>query len=208
MDLLDIPATLTTRPKGSVDLRLAFAKYLEFGRARAQMFEMYNDGSWPIREPTSHEFIEVFVSNSVWHDNYKKFFPRAMKVPLLLKWLKNEKDESTGELVRGVTIFGVEKVSYGFKDLKRYLATLDDDVEMEEEEDEEEDEDEDEEEKGKGKAKAKGKGKGKGKGKEKEKENGKEDNGLKKKRKAKGSISEGSSKKKGKKASISEDSSS
>jgi hypothetical protein len=63
--------------------------------------------------------IELFVSKSVFYTQYAKIFPRVHAYPKLLEWLKNGDGASTG-----LEIFGVEKSSYHFKDLRDVLGSL------------------------------------------------------------------------------------
>jgi hypothetical protein len=75
---------------------------------------MITDGLWKEKKPTNDELIEVFVSRSMWHEKYRKFFPRAMKIPWLFKWLENDQDSPLN-----LDIFGEEKQLYNFKDLEK-----------------------------------------------------------------------------------------
>ena len=116
-ELLDIPMTLTTRPK-SVDIRIAYSKYLAYQEANTKMLHMIDDGTWPI-DPPGDALIETFVSKSVWHANYKILFPQVIQYPRLAKWLRSEKDAMTS-----VELFGKEKRCFTFVDLRRLLEEL------------------------------------------------------------------------------------
>ena len=160
MSLLDIPASLTFRPKGSVDLRIAYTKYKGYLQAQSTMLRMTSEGTWSLRKPKAEELVEIFMSKSVWHSSYQKFFPMAKDYPLLLSWLDNAEDAPSN-----IDVFGEEKNPYTFKDFQAFINRAE--VMR----------------KGKGKRKAKGsvsegaqqkkKGKGAEKEKEKEKEKGK-----------------------------------
>jgi hypothetical protein len=99
---------------------LAYAKYLGFLSAQAEMHRMISDGSWTLGKVNSDTLIEVFVSKSVWHAHYSKLFPHVKRFPNLLKWLENGDDAPSS-----VDIFGVVKAGYSFKDLRVILAHYD-----------------------------------------------------------------------------------
>jgi hypothetical protein len=119
INLLNIPALLTICPKGSVDVHLAYTKYQGYLQAHSDMLRMLSDGSWTLKRPSSDELVEVFVSKSVWHANYSKLFPKARGFPAVLKWLEHGHD-----LPSNMDIFGVEKQSYSFRDLREVLDDL------------------------------------------------------------------------------------
>jgi hypothetical protein len=116
--LLQIPAPLLVCPT-NVDLRLAYAKYQGYLKANAKMYQMVANGSWTMKTLTGVELIEVFVSKSVWHSSYSKLFPKVKNFALLQKWLENAKDAPSS-----LDVFGAEKQTYTFKDLKDVLETL------------------------------------------------------------------------------------
>jgi hypothetical protein len=113
--LLNIPASLRERPQ-AVDLRFAYLKYQGYLEAKSTLYRMIKDGSWTIGPVTGTELVEIFVSNSVWHANYTKLFPKLNDHPDVLKWLKNTDDAPSG-----FDIFGVERHMYTFKDLRKLL---------------------------------------------------------------------------------------
>jgi hypothetical protein len=115
---LSIPLALTARPK-HVELHLAYAKYLGVHSAQANMNRMIADGIWPFKLLNTDTLVELFVSKSVWYTHYVKIFPRAQTFPDLLKWL-----ECANDAPSGVSIFGVEKQTYTFKDLRNVLEML------------------------------------------------------------------------------------
>jgi len=124
---LDIPSSLTTRPK-IVDVHLAYAKYKAFHQAQLEHYRMVGDGQWDLRTPSVDDLITLFVSKSVWYSNYVKIFPVAKTFPLLFEWLekpynvKGDDENDTSEL--NVMVFGVDKPIYTFGDLKTAIAVL------------------------------------------------------------------------------------
>jgi len=126
VNALSIPPSLATRPK-IVDVRLAYAKYKAFHQAQLEHYQMVADGTWVLKSPSNDELIEVFVSKSVWYTNYVKVFPVAKTHPLLFEWLEKPYDvvngnDNASEL--NVAVFGVDKSTYTFNDLKMAVATL------------------------------------------------------------------------------------
>jgi hypothetical protein len=126
--LLNIPPALITRPK-VVDVRLAYSKYKAFNQAQTEMYRMVADGTWSIKVPATDELVEVFVSKSVWHQNYTKVFPSAKTFPKVLAWLeqpynKLDSDDDGDSSAFNVQIFGVNKTLYKFKDLKDVVKKL------------------------------------------------------------------------------------
>jgi hypothetical protein len=119
MHLLHIPVSLTSRPKGSVNLQLAYSKYKALLQAQSDMYRMLSDGTWTLRKPSSDELIEIFVSKSVWHAKYSKLFPKVRGFPEVQKWLEHGHDSPSN-----LDVFGVEKQSYSFKDLHKLLDDL------------------------------------------------------------------------------------
>jgi hypothetical protein len=117
--LLNIPKSLTTRPK-AVDIRLAYSKYEAIQKAQKDLFLMIEDGTWNIRTPSTDQVVELFVSKSVWHGYYRKYFPKVEAYPLLVKWLRKDPDAPSN-----VTIFGKERNFFNFKDLIAALQELD-----------------------------------------------------------------------------------
>jgi len=115
---LNISAMLTSRPK-FVEIRVAYAKYLGVLSAQKDMNHMIADGIWPFKVLNADTLVEIFVSKSVWYSHYIKIFPRAQKFPELLKWLESGEGAPSGG-----SIFGVEKQTYTFKDLKNVLEVL------------------------------------------------------------------------------------
>jgi hypothetical protein len=126
IEALNIPLSLVTRPK-IVDVHLAYAKYKAFHHAQLELYRMVAAGTWVLRSPSTDDLIQIFVSKSVWYDNYVKVFPTAKTFPLLLEWLEKPYDLSTAnddlsEL--NIRIFGVDKSTYTFANLKTAIQDL------------------------------------------------------------------------------------
>jgi hypothetical protein len=119
VSLLHIPASLTVRPK-AVDIRLAYSKYEAYHKAQRDLYRMIENGSWNVKQPTTDQLVEIFVSKSVWHGYYSKVFPEVHRYPLLHKWLLKASDAPPN-----VEIFEKEKHLYTFKDLMDVLERLD-----------------------------------------------------------------------------------
>ena len=119
MVILNIPESLTARGRGS-DLRLAYAKYKGVLKARTDMQQMKVDGTWSLGNVSTDTLIEIFVSKTVWYSYYTKLFPRVAKWLDLLKWMDNEPDAKSS-----YDIWGTEKASYSFQELKELLNWLD-----------------------------------------------------------------------------------
>src|ERR1700690_2458922 len=119
ISLLQISPALTSRPK-VVDLRLAHSKYTAHLRAQSEMHRMISDGTWPLEPVTMQDLIEIFVSKSVYHASYQKYFSKAQKYPQIIAWLLNDQDSPTSH-----DVFGLQKSVYTFKDLRALLESLD-----------------------------------------------------------------------------------
>jgi len=117
--LLNIPESLTERGR-SGDIRLAYAKYKGFVQAQSDMQKMKSDGTWTLGTVSVDTLIKVFSSKSVWYSHHAKYFPQVTKYPNLMQWLENgPNSKSTHE------VWGSEKTSYTFVDLKDLLGRLD-----------------------------------------------------------------------------------
>ena len=116
--LLDIPQSLTIHSR-SVDLRVAYAKYLGALKALSDKCSMIADGTWTLGKVNNQTVIEIFIGKTAWHGTYSKVFAEANDHPFLVKWLKDEKDAPSSR-----DIFGVVKPSYTFADLKVVLNNL------------------------------------------------------------------------------------
>jgi hypothetical protein len=118
--VLEIPASIVARPP-VVDLRLAYAKYLAYLGARTAISSMSAAGTWTLKSPSADELVEVFVSKSVWHRNYK-LFARVKEFPLLIQWMEGKSGPTD------MDIFGYQRPTYSFSDLRKFLAKADEDV--------------------------------------------------------------------------------
>ena len=81
---------------------------------------MISDGTWPLEPVTTDDLIEIFVSKSVYHASYQKYFSKAQKYPQIIAWLLNDQDSPTSH-----DVFGLQKSVYTFKDLRALLESLD-----------------------------------------------------------------------------------
>jgi hypothetical protein len=118
VSLLGIPETLTGRSK-TTDLRLAYAKYKGIHRAQSELQRMTSNGTWTLGKVSMDSLIELFVSKSVYYGSYNQLFPKAVKYKPLAQWLENAPDAPDG-----ADAFGEDKVSYGFKDLKKRVDQM------------------------------------------------------------------------------------
>ena len=111
---LGIPTHLADRTDRG--LHVAYEKY----KAHLEACHVYErklaDGSWIGSKLTAMDLIQLFVSKSFWHSHYKPLFSKVSDYPDMVKWLEGAKDR----LSNGV-LWGYEKSSYQFKDLKVYL---------------------------------------------------------------------------------------
>jgi hypothetical protein len=112
--LLDIPLSLTSHSKALLIFTWPIQCTKHSLILSLQCFWMTGDGTWTLRKPRSDELIEIFVSKGVWHSKYQKLFLAAKDHGLLLKWLENGQNPPSN-----ITVFGDEKNSYSFKDLKK-----------------------------------------------------------------------------------------
>jgi len=80
------------------------------------MQRMKADGTWGIGNVSVDALIELFISKSVWYSYYKKLFPRMAKWPEMVKWMENHSDAKSA-----YEVWGSEKASYSFQDLKEFL---------------------------------------------------------------------------------------
>ena len=116
--LFGIPQSLTVCSK-NVDLHLAYTKYQGVCNTQADLQRMMSDRTWTLGKVNDEEIIKLYVSKSVYYGQYMKFFPLAELYPPIVKWLENEEDSPPN-----IEVFGVDKSTYGFKDLRRLLEAL------------------------------------------------------------------------------------
>jgi hypothetical protein len=113
--LLKIPRNLATRGD-TTDVRMAYKKYTAYLAAKEALDTMILDGSWQGKKPTVTSLIEVFVSKSVFHKNWK-LFQRLEEFPDLLEWFEGSED--------GAAVWGIWKSAYAFTDLSNYYKRKD-----------------------------------------------------------------------------------
>lgn len=97
-------------------LHVAYEKYKAYLEACREYERKVADGSWSGRKLTGTDLIELFVSKSFMHSHYKPLFSKLSNHPDMIKWLENDNDRSSDEV-----LWGFKKGSYQFKDLKVYL---------------------------------------------------------------------------------------
>ena len=117
--MLNIAESLTDRPKGAVDIRLAWGKFEAIQTALALYYHMKKDNTWTQPPVSADDIVELFVSKTVYHRNYRKLFPQVQKFPVLKAWLEGADnaplDSDVWDNVKGV---------YTFADLQKNLEGL------------------------------------------------------------------------------------
>jgi len=117
--ILNIPPSLSERPKGNVDIRIAWGKWKGYQSAQSLYYRIKNGKTWTFSAITADTIIELFVSKTVYHRNYKKLFPRVSQFPDLVSWLEQEEEGPSA-----MDVWGVDKSFYTFVDLERLLDKL------------------------------------------------------------------------------------
>lgn len=115
-------------------LHTAYQKYRSHLEATQTYQRMLADNTWVGSKLTSLDLIELFISKSFYFSHYKHF-KNVSAYPDLVEWLENTSEDRASD----VDVWGYQKASYTWQDLKEYLDERKD--------------------KGKGKEKAKGKDK-------------------------------------------------
>jgi hypothetical protein len=115
LGLLHIPVHLADRTNQS--LHLGYQKYKAYLEATQTYQRMAADGAWSRKKLTAVDLIELFVSKSFWHSHLKPTFSKVANYPLMVQWLENSLEESVSD----VDVWGMEKASYNYKDLKAWL---------------------------------------------------------------------------------------
>ena len=115
LDLLHIPAHLADRADRG--LRVAYEKYKAHLEACQTYEKMIVDGTWAGKKLTSVDLIELFVLKSYLHSHFKPNFSKVSNFPLMVEWLESSLDDSVSDF----EVWGVEKASYNFKDLRAWL---------------------------------------------------------------------------------------
>jgi hypothetical protein len=114
LSLLGISPHLGDRSDHS--LQGSYKKYKAYLEACDNYERMVGDGVWVGQKLTATGLIELFGSKSFWHSHVKKLFSQVSNHPLMVEWLDNSEDKPSN-----LDVWGVEKTSYTFKDLKEYL---------------------------------------------------------------------------------------
>jgi hypothetical protein len=168
----DIPKHLL-RENSEGGPHVNYRKYKACLKALSVAESMTAAGEWgDVRRPSETEIVELFIGKTMWHSHFKRIFGRVPQYPQLQKWLNEDEDGPST-----IDIFGEEKSSIKFKDLKDWMDTEDRRIH----------------EKGKGKEKVENK---KGRKGEDSKDSGDSDKDKKRRKKKKSkSKEEGSSKK-------------
>lgn len=116
MALLNVDSSvLESSDKG---LLVSYQKYLACLQADHTLKGMLANGTWVGKKPPTTDVIELFVSKSMWHSHYT-LFEQVPNFPVLKSWLDNGPDAPSD-----FEVWGYEKLSYNFKDLKDYIATV------------------------------------------------------------------------------------
>jgi hypothetical protein len=81
--------------------------------------KMKSTGTWPTTcpQPTATDIIEIFISKSMWHQYYVACFSNISKYPDMVEWLEEEGEDRPSS----VDVWGFQKTSYTFADLKKWL---------------------------------------------------------------------------------------
>ena len=112
---LGISTLLADRSNRS--LQMAYQKYKAYLEATNTYERMLADKSWTGARLTSENLINLFISKSFFHSHYKTYLAKVSNHQLLVDWLVNEPDEWPSN----IEVWGVEKPSYNWQDLKEYL---------------------------------------------------------------------------------------
>ena len=121
MTLLNIPShLLRDSSRSDAGLHLYYNKYQACLKALSVSESMDAAGAWEIKKPSDTETVELFIGKTMWHDHLKKQFSRVPKYPEMLQWLNDEED-----VLPDIELWGEEKTSYNFKDLKNWLDDKD-----------------------------------------------------------------------------------
>jgi hypothetical protein len=104
--------------EGRVPLTLAYEKYKACHKAMQDFTKMKGAKTWPTTcpEPTTTDIIEIFISKSMWHQYYSALFSHVSKYPDMVDWLEDGEDKPSS-----VDVWGFQKISYNFSDLKKWL---------------------------------------------------------------------------------------
>lgn len=111
---LGLPAHMADR--NDRGLHVAYEKYKAYLEACRVYERKVAEGNWTGGKLTGADLIQLFVSKSFWHSHYKPLFSKVSNHPDMIKWLEGDKDRLSDE-----ALWGFEKGSYQFRDLKEYL---------------------------------------------------------------------------------------
>lgn len=108
-------------PLASSCLQGCYKKHCAIVNATEQVLKLGRDAEWLALEekqwvPPLRDFIEIFVAKTQYYGTWKKAFDDAVRFPALQDWLAMEEDRKSDR-----AIWGVEKGSYSFEDLKDYI---------------------------------------------------------------------------------------
>jgi hypothetical protein len=121
---LEIASILKVSPhlmneEGKVPLTLAYERYKACNKSMQDFNKMKSTGTWPTTcpQPTATDIIEIFISKSMWHQYYVACFSNISKYPDIVEWLEEEGEDRPSS----VDVWGFQKTSYTFADLKKWL---------------------------------------------------------------------------------------
>lgn len=79
-------------PNAKVNIRLAYARYLEVLDTFTAIAKMTASGTWPDKKkkPTNDDMIEIFVSKTTWFKSHSKIFPLVNRSHAMESWLRIE----------------------------------------------------------------------------------------------------------------------
>jgi hypothetical protein len=108
-------------PLGSSCLQGCYQKHCAIINATDKVLKLGQDAEWLALEqkqrvPHLKDFIEIFVAKTQYYGTWKKAFDDAIRFPAIQDWLAREDDRKSDRAV-----WGEEKGSYSFEDLKEYV---------------------------------------------------------------------------------------
>ena len=108
-------------PLASSCLQGCYQKHCAIVNATDKLLKLGQDSEWLALEenqwvPSLKDFIEIFVAKTQYYGTWKKAFDDAVKFPVMQDWLAMEDDRKSDRAV-----WGEEKGSYSFEDLKDYI---------------------------------------------------------------------------------------
>ena len=125
--VLQVPAELENHTdKGLHD---AWKKYKAYLDAAKKLDELWDAGQLRNvfdRKPVQTDLKSLFKAKTQWHETYQKTFPRLYDHPDMVAWLEDQEDKQPD-----VDLWGINKASYTFADLKAWLANDGEGLELE-----------------------------------------------------------------------------